>query len=337
MKPFLKQLLFLFLGVSLTACSQKKETMINQNPNITADNLVDEIVKNIKHYPSEKIYSLGYSANYTFFELFVNDIPDEKHFNSPGGSSGTEINRCLPKSGKYTVKYKLFPVGKTEDLDRVYNTLRENSYLELELVSYDLKNQGETDIVYSRYKTPMDTIKISEGYSEEKFVGSGKTYYEGSFDIDVELPYEIHPAYEKGQDLRKMDRKELEAKLLAKYKQVWNIYDNKEYDNIARISFDTWKDEFTSLYKSKEEVAEIWDTYLTAYKSSSFEMQPIENYKLEFFGNGKLVALMSTNSDFRHRGNTALWAKVKHDGGLRPLHINSYFYIPEGETEFKVY
>ncbi|WP_445721798.1 hypothetical protein [Flavobacterium sp.] len=331
----MKKIILVLTITSLLVNCKKQEQKIMQNPNITANNIVDEIIKNIKHHPSEKIYTLDYSASYTFFEFFVNDIPARKEFKLPYGSSAFEINPFIFRTGKYNVKYKMYPVGKVDE--DVYNTLIDESYLEIELASYNLKNQSEQDITYSKYKTPMDVVKITEGYSEEKFVGTGKTYYEGSFDIEVDVPYEIHPAYEKGKDLHKMDKKELEEKLLKAYQQVWDVYNNKEYDNIARISFDTWKDEFSSLYKSKEDITEIWNSYLTAYKSNSFEMQPIVDYKLEFFGNGKLVALMSTNPDFRNRGNTVLWAKVKHNGALRPLHINSYFYIPQGETEFKVY
>ena len=134
-----------------------------------------------------------------------------------------------------------------------------------------------------------------------------------------------------------MDKDELQKKLLDAYQQVWKIYNNKEYDNIAKISYDTWKDEFASKYQDEKYVKQFWETLLESYKSNTFEMQPLKDYKIDFFAEGKLVALMSTNPDFRNRGNTVLWAKVKLEGSLRPLYINRYFYIPEGETEFKVY
>ena len=307
-----------------------------QNPHINTNNIVNEIVKNIKHYPSERIYKMRYSNYYTFFDIRIEDRIAYSYFDNEEASSSSafEFNANIKKTGKYRIFYKMYPVGKINN--EVFSTLRDNSYLDFTIKSYDLKNENADDITYFNYKTPMDSIKISEKYSEEKFVGAGKTYYEGSFDVNVEVPYEIHPVYEKAKDLRKMDNKELQAKLLQAYQQVWNIYNNKEYDNIARISFDTWKDEFASLYKTDKEVSETWSTFLSIYKSDSFEMQPLEDYKLEFFANGKLVALMSTNDDFRNRGNTALWAKVNHEG-LRPFFINRYFYIPEGETEFKVY
>ncbi len=48
MAQFSKYLLFFFLEISLSACSQKKETMINQNSNITTDSIVEEISKQVK-------------------------------------------------------------------------------------------------------------------------------------------------------------------------------------------------------------------------------------------------------------------------------------------------
>ncbi|OWP82767.1 hypothetical protein BWK59_14125 [Flavobacterium davisii] len=329
------KILGLIIGFFCSACSQKKEvTMITQNPNITAKNLVEEITKNIKHYPSEKVYTLDFISSYNFFELFVNDMPLHKEFRLHSSSSATELNPRIFKSGKYKVVYKMHPVGQIDNEN--YPVLRDNSYLDITLTSYDLKNENSSDIIYNHYKTPVENLQISKKYSEDKFIGTGKDYYEGSFYIDVQVPYEIHPTFDKGKDLRKMDKKELEVKLLSAYQKVWNIYQNKEYDNIAKISFDALKDEFVTKFNNKNNISEVWKTYLESYNESSFEMQPLKDYKLEFFSNGKLVALMSTNPDFRNRGNTALWAKVNQEG-LRPFFINRYFYIPENETEFKVY
>jgi len=46
----------------LTFQSYSQPTPVNQNPNITADNLVEEIAKQVKHYPSERIYVVEYNS-----------------------------------------------------------------------------------------------------------------------------------------------------------------------------------------------------------------------------------------------------------------------------------
>jgi len=338
MRLFSKYLLFFFLGISLQSCSQKTETMLNQNQDITADNIVEEISKQIKHYPSEKIYGLGYSNDNCYFEMFIDGVRIYKKSNKViVGSTAVEINHLLFKSGKHTVSYKMYPMYKSEEYEKTLNTLVDETVLEFNLYSYDKKEKGADDVEYIKYEAPKIEAKVTKDYSTFKFAGTGKTYYEGSFDINVDVPYELHPPFENAQDLRKMDKKDLETKLLAKYKEVWNVYQNKELDNIARLEYSMLKNLFVSNYASKETIKENWDVFYKVYKSSSFEMQPIEKYKLEFFADGKMVALMLDTSDNRFRGNTALWAKVDYDGGMRPLFLNRYFYIPQGETQFKVY
>ena len=337
-----KAILTLFLLLSLQSCLQKKETMITQNPNITADNLVEEITKQVKHYPSEKVYKIRYSNDNCYFDMFVDGI---RAYRYPGrgvvGSTAIEINELLFHSGKHTISYKMYPLYTLEEegVTTTQNTLVNNSYVALKVKSYDLKNEEADDILYAEYTTPNIAIKNAQGDSiSYKFAGAGKTYYEGSFEVELEVPYQLQPPFATAQDLRKMDQKLLMTKLLAKYKEVWQIYKNRELDNIARLEFDNLKHYAISNYETKETIAEDWEVFYNVFKNNStLEMQPIANYKLEFFADGKLVALMLDTKDNNLRGNTALWAKIEYEGDIHPLFFNSYFYIPQGETEFKVY
>ena len=335
-----KTILTLFLLLSLQSCLQKKETMITQNPNITADNLVEEIAKQVKHYPSEKVYKIRYSNDNCYFEMFVDGI---RAYKLPGrgviGSTAVEVSELLFHSGKHTISYKMYPLYTLEEEGKIVkqNTLVDKSYVTLEVCSYDLKNEEAEDISYAEYATPNIATKNAQGDTIYKFAGAGKTYYEGSFEVELDVPYQLQPPFATAQDLRKMDQKLLMTKLLAKYKEVWQIYKNRELDNIARIEFDNLKNLFVSTYADIETIRENWNAYYEIYKKAPLEMQPIANYKLEFFADGKLVALMLDTKDNNLRGNTALWAKIEYEGDIHPLFFNSYFYIPQGETEFKVY
>jgi len=53
---------FLWVFVLLMFYSCSSPAPVNQNPNITADNLVEEIAKQVKHYPSERIYVVEYNS-----------------------------------------------------------------------------------------------------------------------------------------------------------------------------------------------------------------------------------------------------------------------------------
>jgi len=335
----MKHIIFTLLVLTaFHSCSQP--TPVNQNPNITADNLVEEIAKQVKNYPSEKIYGLGYSNNNCYFDMFVDGI---RAYRYPGrgvvGSTAIEINELLFHSGKHTISYKMYPLYTLEErgVTTTQNTLVDNSYVALDVYSYNLKDKNARDISYAEYTTPNIAIKNAQGDTiSYKFAGAGKTYYEGSFEVELDVPYQLQPPFTTAQDLRKMDQKLLMTKLLAKYKEVWQIYKNRELDNIARLEFDMLKDYAISHYATKEVIKKNWDFLYDNYKNTSFEMQPLANYKLEFFADGKLVALMLDTKDNKIRGNTALWIKLKDEENT-PVFFNRYFYIPQGETEFKVY
>ena len=335
----MKHIIFTLLVLTaFYSCSQP--TPVNQNPNITADNLVEEIAKQVKNYPSEKIYGLGYSNNNCYFDMFVDGI---RAYRYPGrgvvGSTAIEINELLFHSGKHTISYKMYPLYTLEErgVTTTQNTLVDNSYVALDVYSYNLKDKNARDISYAEYTTPNIAIKNAQGDTiSYKFAGAGKTYYEGSFEVELDVPYQLQPPFATAQDLRKMDQKLLMTKLLAKYKEVWQIYKNRELDNIARLEYDSLKDLFISHYATPKTIKENWAVIYDNYKNGTFEIQPIENYRLEFFANGKLAALMLDTKDNKIRGNTALWIKLKDEENT-PVFFNRYFYIPQGETEFKVY
>ena len=337
----MKHIIFiLFVLIAFQTCSQP--TPVNQNPNITADNIVEEIAKQVKNYPSERIYGLGYSNDNCYFDMFVDGI---RAYRYPGrgvvGSTSIEINELLFHSGKHTISYKMYPLYTLEEegVTTTQNTLVDDSYVALDVYSYNLKDKNEGDIFYAKYGTPNIAIKNAQGDTIYKFAGAGKAYYEGSFEVELEVPYQLQPPFATAQDLRKMDQKLLMTKLLAKYKEVWQIYKNRELDNIARLEYDSLKDLFISHYATPKTIKENWAVIYDNYKNGTFEIQPIENYKLEFFADGKLAALMLDTKDNKIRGNTVLWAKLIYENGEfgMPVFFNRFFYIPQGETEFKVY
>jgi len=334
----MKKIIFsILILTALQSCSQKPETMINQNKNITSDNIVDELGKQVKHYDKEIMYKFKVGNEYCYVEILINDIPVYKEFKEPLSSTAFDINHTIFKSGTQKLTYKIYPVGKIEDSNVAFNTLIDNTNLELTLKSYDNNNANAEDVVYKTYKTPVTVRKDEYGNGTDIFIGTGKPYYEGSFTFEAQVPHELHPPFENAKDLRKEDPIFLQTQLLKKYKEIWNVYQNKEYDNIAKTSYDFLKNQFKAEYASQKFIKEAWDEKIDIYKSSTFEMQPIEKYKMEFFADGKLVALLIDSNDNRFKRNSALWAKVDYDGGLRPYFSICYFYIPEGETEFKVY
>lgn len=336
----MKKIILVIMILSLINCenNNKSNNAINDmisNNKITAKNIVEKITREVKHYKSEPIYVISFDLNTAYFEVYIDDIQIYNQFMYYSGGSGFDINQALFKKGKHEVTYKMYPVGKTEEGD-VYNTFPDFTYLKFQLASYDKQNKEDRGKEHMEHRTPYTMVNITPYDKGERFVAAGKDYYEGSFEIEVDVPFNITPPFANARDLRKMERKELERKLLKSYENLRKLYQSKDEDIIASLVYHKFKDQMVSEYVTKNNIQEGWNEIKMILIDNDNEILPIENYELEFFANGKLVALFSTNKDTR-RGN-ALLCKVK-SGEFKGtfLELKHYFYIPEGETEFKVY
>lgn len=323
-----KLFLSFILITSITACSQNKNDIM-QNPNITAANIAEEITKQIKHYPVERQYKYRYNNSMCYFEIFINDLPAFKDYQSAQNGSAFLINDLIFKNGKQKVSYKLSPAEGTQ--------LADNTEFQLTLLSYDQKNKESDDVEYSKFELPKIEEKIAENYSKYKFQGSGKKTYEGSFEIDVDVPYNLQTPFENAQDLRKIDKKDLEERLVKEYNKIRDIYRSKDKDKVARLLYDKLKNQMITEYASPQKVKATWEEAKQILFNSDIEILPIEKYEMRFFGNGKLVALYADGTNPNTRGGNALVCHLKSGYGKGFLELKHLFYIPQGEKEFKVY
>ncbi|MEB3801609.1 hypothetical protein INQ45_11270 [Flavobacterium columnare] len=220
--------------------------MITQNPNINDNNLVEEIIKSVKHYPSDKINILSYDKHFCDFEVFVNGLSVYKKFDNESGSSAFDINPYVFKTGEYNVKYKLYSVNKEDE-----SNFKENTIFNLNLESYSL-NSAENEKTHYKYSVP---------YLKNEFIGTNRNIFEDTFKVKIEVPYNITPDFENAQNLTKLDKKQLEQKVLEKYNQIREIYVKKNADDIAKLIYAKTILEFQTTYADKEKVAGYWKLY----------------------------------------------------------------------------
>ncbi|WP_136669406.1 hypothetical protein [Flavobacterium sp. H122] len=164
---------------------------------------------------------------------------------------------------------------------------------------------------------------------------SGKKYYEGSFTFNAKVPYELK-GWSESQDLRKLDQKVLAGKVLAEYESNRGIFQSKNLDGIARITYDGLRNQFVSEYASKKDIQEAWDEIVEIVNNPTFEMQPIKDYKMIFYGEGKLVCLVSTSDDKKIKGQSVLLGRFKKGKSDSGYAVFCMLHIPKGKTELEV-
>ena len=89
------------------ACSQNK-SQIMQNPQITADNIVDEITKQVKYYDYEPVYQIEFTINHCYAEILVNDILIYKSYEEEGESTTESINYSILSKGDQRITIKMY-------------------------------------------------------------------------------------------------------------------------------------------------------------------------------------------------------------------------------------
>ena len=315
--------LTLFLLLSLQSCSQK--TMITQNPNITANNLVEEIAKQVSHYNYEPIYEVYFEFGYCYIELYINDILAYKNYGEGGGSSSFTINPYLLNFSNQTIKLRMYA---REEFGEFLN----NSAVKLGIGSYDNQNEFAIEKRQSNlfiYQTPED----ENGF----FKYAGKEYFEQTVTFTLpEVPYKIE-GWKDSQDLRNFDKKLLEQKVLQAYQMIQKSFKERDLDKIAQFSYNKMKDQAIAQYFDEEEVQEGWEELISIAGADNLEFFPLENYELVFYGEGRLVGLKSKKKDKGFRGASALLCKFKREGKWVGAELDYLLHIPKGETEFKVY
>ena len=317
-----KAVLTLFLLLSLQSCSQK--TMITQNPNITANNLVEEIAKQVSHYNYEPIYQVDFEFGHCYIELYINDILAYKNYGK-GGSSSFTINPYLLNFSNQTIKLRMYA---TEEFGEFLN----NSAVKLGIGSYDNQNKFSIEKQQSNlfiYQTPED----ENGF----FKYAGKEYFEQTVTFTLpEVPYKIE-GWKDSQDLRNFDKKLLEQKVLQAYQMIQKSFKERDLDGIAQFSFNKMKDQAIAQYFDQEEVQEGWEELISIAGADNLEFYPLEIYELVFYGEGRLVGLKSKKKDKGFQGASALLCKFKREGKWVGAELDYLLHIPKGKTEFEIY
>ena len=308
--------------LTFQSCSQP--TPVNQNPNITADNLVEEIAKQVKHYPSEPQYVMHYFNGVCNFEIYINDFKVVKSFNNESFKISERINPFL-LSKNNQLKIILYPRDSVNKLNlQAGLDLKVNSYENTDRFSIE-KQQSNLFI----YQTPED----ENGF----FKYAGKEYFEQTVAFTLpDVPYKIE-GWKDSQDLRNFDKKLLEQKVLQAYQMIQKSFKERDLDKIAQFSYNKMKDQAIAQYFDEEEVQEGWEELISIAGADNLEFFPLENYELVFYGEGRLVGLKSKKKDKGFRGASALLCKFKREGKWVGAELDYLLHIPKGETEFEIY
>ena len=317
------------------ACGQEKKESINtkimniQYPDINASNFEQRLSNAVKHYEKEPMYYMRINKINCLVEILVNDYPVHDDYELSNYATPLEINDAILKSGEQKLTYRLYPVGdliKEEygEGDTV-TTLTNNTSISISIIKMD--NNGEKNL--EDEEVVMKHISLND--AKGNFIASGKPYYEFTFPFTAHVPYE-NEGWTKGQDLTKLDQKLLEQKAVEFYKDYAKMYEDKDSNLQAKLKFGEEKRNAIAFYKSHNDINSLWKKYTDRFYYKNKKNSLINNYKMMFFGNGKIVFLLSNTLQLPYRGGGALKVDYTDNDGNQAFFMpNICLYLPEGK------
>lgn len=333
----MKNLFFIILIPMILSCQDKqfKNPPITHSSsvNITEQNLFSSYEKSVKHFPNEPIYYIYVDHEQCFFDILVNDIPAFRYFEDGGIMSSVILNNYISRSGKQKMTYRLYPQTQRERGEG-FKVL--TPYTRFNLTLYSRDNADSVTSFDNQVQLLEHTYqKKADG---KTFIAAGETYYEYTIEFDATVPYRNIHNLENAQDLRKMDKKILEKKTVDAYNYLRDIIADKKKDEYFSLVFKSDLRYVQSNYYSKAELKETAAEDLFYFNTPSFKLEPVENYMMKIYGDGKLVCLEHTSNDLRLKGRSSLWGKYNaEEGGVRVRFLKILLYMPKGKDTFEIW
>lgn len=307
---------------SLSMYGEKRNESVVSHQNILT------ITQKDRHVEEGPRYGAYIHSKNCSFEVLINDIPVIKYNDDSGnGLAGSyfQLNEGIFKKGNQKITIKMTP-GFNPDQKVLESLLSPNSEIQLRIVK-SFKNQTGNP----------EENEVRKYSTSKKKLGNSPSF-EDSFTFFADIPYHIE-TLENAEVLLTDDKDKLQAieqEVVAQYNKIRDIYRNGSWSALATLYYNREKRVAKQLYLLPDEIKHRWNDYVfrTNTDITSFDIQPIEDYKMTFYADGKIVCLQKIDNE-----KSALWGHFKRKGkdNVTTTYITLYLYRPKGTKDLEVY
>ncbi len=257
---------------------------------------LDKLDSLLTTYKSQPVYYAKYGNRGCLFELRINDmLTDELTRPRTIGETSTTINPAILKSGKQTFTVRLYPFpGET-------SITNENPFrLEIGYIDYAIE-ANEDEIRPWNVVFTLPAIEVPD---------EGLPYIELTGEFEATVPYQIKGCSDC-VDLRTLP--DIEERVVKEYQYVRELIALKKTKELREYFTERDYEAGVTLYESANDVDDYWDRNIKQKfeKYTKEELQPIEDYRLVFSGNGRSVSLRSK----KKKGKPSALLFIKQEKG----------------------
>lgn len=279
-------------GGCCNAQNKQENSNVKELGNVPKENVDSYVYKN----ESRPVYYAKYGNRGCLFELRINDmLTDELTRPRTIGETSTTINPAILKSGKQTVTVRLYPFpGET-------SITNENPF-RLEIGYIDFAKEANEDEI--RPWNTVFTLPAIEVPDE------GLPYIELTGEFEATVPYQIKGCSDC-IDLRTLP--DIEERVVKEYQYVRELIALKKTKELREYFTERDYELGITLYESNDAADNYWNKHVRSKleKYTKEELQPIEDYRLVFSGNGRSVSLRSK----KKKGKPSALLFIKQENG----------------------
>lgn len=280
-------LLFVFLLIQMVACQNKKqEAMKSSSINLEKDYTMDET-------KPKTGYFLQINNQNCHYKILVNDFLNTAYTDAfPAYSFRSNLNYEINKSGEQKLSILVYPINGDK--------LSRNADITIRLMRYADMGDKANDFGGATTILEWEMPQV-----EEK---GDLPFYRFDTVFNAEVPYEI-TTIDYAEDLSKMDKevllKEVVEQFTTLHGYIKNDYD--KFNDFAKENISTVR---LATYETEEDLmAVLLDNKENFEKPENKKLlQPLENYRLVLYGNGRIATL-----ERQKDGGRIIWGK-DHEG-----------------------
>ncbi|GGX19219.1 hypothetical protein [Aquimarina muelleri] len=269
--------LFLTLG-----CKESKTT------NTAMQNLSSN--STINQTKEKSGYFLQINNQNCHYEIRVNDLLVTKYIDSyPAYSVRHMLNGWILKRGKQKLSIRVTPLQG--------DILSKNADITIRLLRYPDMLDKENDFGGSTMIMEWEMPQIEEDLP----------YFQLDTIFNAEVPYEINDL-DNAVDLSKIDIETLTEEVVKEFKRMLDLMMD-DYDQFNILHSQIFNKLIVSRYHTIDWINDILADNKQAINEEKTNIQPIENYTLQLYGNGRIATLERI-----HDGGNIIWAKDPETG-----------------------
>lgn len=294
--------------------------------------------KNVKHMDRRINYHAQVMIGGCNYEVLINDYPVDRYFGPANGSlSGSvPINIAILRPGLQTWKIRVYPVrNRVEKQGKVtlesQAEIQDGARVALRIEGIRFKVNGDVEKRFGKVMEFSAPLEKDQQTGQSKFADAGQAFVEYSGTFQADVPYEL-PGWSESEDLTKTDTLALKQALVDTYQQFASWLQEGDLEQMAVAKLKAEEEKAQAYFYDERTNKDFVSTFIERWGQPGLQMQPLENFKLSFYGDGKLVTLTDVID-----GGSPLWGNYKlPNGAYKHNTYFLYFHRPKGKQTLQI-